>query len=430
MLKFNRPTPVASAAIAVVVALAFIFGVQRETAVARASIASLSEIERALEQEVDAGLRAGFVAGVVKSDGVKYETAVGYANRESKNPMTLSTRFRIASMTKPIVTAAVMQLVERGKLSLDEPVSKFVPAFKNSRVALSEEPGPDGIIETRAPAREITVRDLLTHMAGIGYVFSEETTLDRMYRQSVSQREGLTLDDLAARLAAIPLYADPGAEWRYSFSIDIAGLVVEKAGGLPLEEFVQRNLLEPLGMTQTEFIIGSEDLDRAAVIYEFDNAGVMQPAAGDDIFGSPNSEGFGLAMGGGGLISTLDDYLRFCRMMLRGGELGGVRVLSENTVKEMMSGQLGSGDATQLWEHDYATFGFGGIVVTDPARADIVAAKGEWGWSGYWDTWFVIDPADDVAVVLLAQTQSGPHMPPSNARATVKEIVYKYARTR
>jgi len=429
MSKFNRRALIASAAIAGAVALAFVLVVQRTAALARGSNAKFNEIEHALEQEVDAGLRAGFVAGVATRDGVKYETAVGYADRESKIPMTLSTRFRIASMTKPIVTAAALQLAERGELSLDDPVSRFIPAFANSRVAISEEPGPDGEIATRAPAREITVRDLLTHMSGIGYVFNEETTLDRMYRLAVSRRDGLTLDDLAARLAAIPLYADPGAEWRYSFSIDIAGLVVEKASGLPLEEFVRRNLFEPLGMTQTKFIIDAEDMGDAAVIYEFDNAGAMKPAAGDDIFGNPNKEGFGLALGGGGLVSTLDDYLRFCMMMLHGGELGGVRVLSEKTVKEMMAGQLGSGDASRLWEHDYATFGFGGLVVTDAEKADVVAAAGEWGWSGYWDTWFVVDPADDVAVVLLAQTQSGPHTPPSNARTNVKEIAYEYART-
>lgn len=421
-------SPALAAAFALAFAALVVVGCARsETAVLGASPA-LAEIETALEAEVSAGLRAGFVAGVATREGVSYETAVGFADRESATKMTLSTRFRIGSMTKPIVTAAILQLVERGEITLDDPLSKFVPAFVNSRVALSPDPGPDGEIATRAAAREITIRDLLTHMSGLGYVFSDETALDRMYLHAVSRRDGLTLDELAARLAALPLYADPGAEWRYSYSIDLAGLVVEKASGSSLEDFIAANLLAPLGMSQTQFIIDADDIDGAATIYEFDDAGVMHAAAGDDIFGNPNKEGFGVALGGGGLISTLDDYLRFSRMMLRGGELDGVRVLSESSVKEMMSGQLGDGNATRLWEHEYATFGFGGLVVTDPDKARLISAAGEWGWSGLWDTWFIVDPADDVAVVLLAQTQSGPHTPPSNARSAIKEIAYKNAR--
>jgi CubicO group peptidase (beta-lactamase class C family) len=384
----------------------------------------LGAIRNVLQTEVDKGVRAGFVAGVVTRDGETYSTAVGLADRETSSPMTVDTRFRIASMTKPIVTAAVMQLAERGVVSLDDPVSKYIPAFANARVALAEEPDDTGEIPTRTPARAMTIHDLLTHTSGIGYLFNNKTSLDREYLEAGFYATGGTLAERVDRLARIPLYNDPGAEWRYSYSIDVAGLVIEVATGQSLEDYLTENFFAPLGMKDTEFLVDQSDFDGLATVYQFDSAGNLERLKADANGFNVNDEGFGVMSGGAGLVSTLHDYLRFCEMMLRGGELDGARVLSASSVKRMLSDNLQPGTAGQLWERKYASFGLGGVVVTHPELADQLVRKGEWGWSGFWDTWFVIDPADGLAVVLLAQTQPGPNAPPSQARQLVKEIVY------
>lgn len=387
-------------------------------------LSRLDAIQAALQAEVDDGVRAGFVAGVITRDGETYSTAVGMADRETSAPMTVDTRFRIASMTKPIVTAAMMQLAERGVVSLDDPVSKFIPAFADARVALGEEPDETGAIPTRAPARAMTIHDLLTHTSGIGYLFDNETSLDRDYLEAGFYATGGTLAERVERLARIPLYSDPGAEWRYSYSIDVAGLVIEVATGRSLEDYLKENLFEPLGMSDTEFLVDQTDFDRLATVYQFDSAGNLERLKADASGFNVNKEGFGVMSGGAGLVSTLHDYLRFCEMMLRGGELDGARILSASSVKRMLSDNLEPGAAGQLWERKYASFGLGGVVVTHPELADQLVRKGEWGWSGFWDTWFVVDPADGLAIVLLAQTQPGPGAPPSQARQLVKEIAY------
>lgn len=384
----------------------------------------LGDIQAALQAEVDNGLRAGFVAGVITRDGETYSTAVGMADRETSTPMTVDTRFRIASMTKPIVTAAVVQRAERGVVSLDDPVSKYVSAFADVRVALAEEPDETGAIPTRAPARAMTIHDLLTHTSGIGYLFDNETSLDRKYLEAGLYATGGTLAERVERLARIPLYSDPGAEWRYSYSIDVAGLVIEVATGQSLEDYLTENFFAPLGMTDTEFLVDQTDFDRLATVYEFDTAGNLTRFKTDANGFNVNEEGFGVMSGGAGLVSTLHDYLRFCEMILRGGELDGARILSASSVKRMLSDNLEPGAAGHLWERKYASFGLGGVVVTHPELADQLVRKGEWGWSGFWDTWFVVDPADGLAVVLLAQTQPGPGAPPSDARRAVKAIAY------
>lgn len=384
----------------------------------------LEAVAAALQDEVDRGVRAGFVAGIVTRDGETYATAIGMADIENGAPMRVDTRFRIASMTKPIVTAAMMQLADRGVVKLSDPVARYVPAFANARVATSEEPDETGAIPTRPPARAITIRDLLNHTAGIGYVFDSASALDRMYLEAnLFETEG-SLAERIEGIARIPLYADPGTEWRYSYATDVAGLVIEAASGLPLETYLKRNIFEPLGMRDTEFFYDATDLDRAAALHGFAEDGALRKLQDDAPGGQYNKGGYGVISGGAGLISTVRDYLRFCEMMLREGELDGKRVLSRASVRQMMSDILPPEATARLWERDYASFALGGTVVTNPGAAGGVAALGEWSWTGLWDTWFVINPVDGVAVVLLAQTQPGPHVPPSQARAIVKQIAY------
>jgi CubicO group peptidase (beta-lactamase class C family) len=387
----------------------------------------LERIEKALAADVVDGRHAGVVAGVATSGGVVYRAVAGHADLASGRMMATETRFRLASMTKPIITAAVMRLAEDGALSLDDPVARFIPEFADARVATAHEPGANGVIPTRAPSRAMLVRDLLNHTSGIGYVFNDMTALDRAWRDVYVVDGEQTLDQLVKRIAALPLYSDPGAEWGYSYSIDVAGRVVEVASGKTLEDYLRDAIFAPLGMTHTNFLIDAADLDGAATLYWFDEKGVMAPA-GPDLLGLAHAKGFGFASGGAGLVSTLDDYLRYCRMMLRGGELDGARVLSEQSVKSMTSDQIAGADMKLFYENDYATFGFGGSVVDRSERAPGLAAAGEWSWSGHWDTWFVLNPADDVAVVLLAQTSPTATQPQSPLRDEIKKIAYDWAR--
>lgn len=385
---------------------------------------ALETIKEALDAEVDAGVRAGFVAGFVTRDGEARLVAAGMANREAGAPMTTATRFRIASMTKPIITAAIMQLVDRGVLSLDDPVARYIPAYAEARVAETQEPDARGEFATRAPTRAMTIHDLLTHTAGIGYVFEAASTLDRLYLEANLLTGEGTLAERIDRIARLPLYDDPGKEWRYSYSIDIAARIIEVATGEPIEAYLKKNLLGPLGMTDTEFLLDAADLDRVATLYEFDADGRLAAAGDIDLAGDVNKDGFGVASGGAGLVSSAPDYLRFCLMMLRGGDAPGGRVLSKESVRRMMADNLAPGANARLWEHDSASFGLGGTIVTDATRAEGEAVNGEWGWTGHFDTWFVVNPQDGVAAVVLSQTNPGPTMPPSRARALVKSVAY------
>lgn len=395
-----------------------------EASAVRLDWARLDAIKPALDAEVAAEIRAGFVAGVATRDGETYMTAAGMADRENAVPMSISTRFRIASMTKPIITAAVMQLVDRGVIALSDPVSRYVPAYADARVATSYELDGNGVIPTRKPSRAITIHDLLTHTAGIGYLFDNASALDRLYLDAnLFTTEG-TLAERIERIARLPLYNDPGKEWRYSYSIDIAAHVIEVATGEPLDEYLNKNFFGPLKMRDTEFLFDKTDFERVAVVYAFGADGRMVRAGGHELSRNLNENGFGVLSGGAGLVSSLNDYLRFCMMMLRGGELDGARILSPSTVRLMMSDNLLPGASARIWENASASFGLGGLVVTAPGRALDVSAPGEWGWSGHWDTWFVINPADGIAVVLLAQTDPGPRVPRSRARSLVKSIAY------
>lgn len=386
--------------------------------------ARLATIGPILEEEVSKEIRAGFVAGLVTRDGQTFVYTAGLADRASKTPMTKDTRFRLASMTKPIVTAAVMQLVDRGVVSLADPVSRYIPAYKDAKVATAFEPGKDGTFPTRKAAREITIHDLLTHTGGIGYIFDFETALGAKYREASLYKGEGSLKERIKKIAALPLYEDPGEKWRYSFATDIAAYIIEVATGQPVEQYLSEQFFAPLKMRDTAFFVDRSDFERLATVYAFDENGKMIPAGDDFVANDVNKDGFGFAAGGAGLAATLHDYLQFARMMLRGGEVDGARVLSPSSVRLMMADNLSPKEATGEWSGHGMTFGLGGLVVTDPGLTGDVAAPGDWGWSGYWDTTFVVNEADGIAIVLLAQTQPGPTTPPSRAASLFRAIAY------
>ncbi len=388
------------------------------------SAEALKRIDAVLQAEVDDGTRAGYVAAVVTREGVVYKKAFGDADPFNDKPMTTDTRFRIASMTKPVISAAVMQLVDRGLVALSDPVEHFIPAYANPQVAVSKTRREDGSFETRPATRSITVHDLLTHMAGIGYVFSMESDLDKAYLEANLL---LTEGDLATRIdriAALPLLTDPGEVWNYSYSIDILGRIIEVASGMELEAYLKENLFEPLRMDDTEFFLTEEDFAGLAVVIEFNEQGEMVRSAGNALSSDVNEEAFGIASGGAGLVSNVDDYARFMRMLLNGGELDGARILSPATVRLMMEDHTPMEARPEPWKKTGISFGLGGYVVVEPGYSGNVAAEGDWGWAGYWDTHFFVNPEQNIGAILLAQTQPNPYIKPSRARDLVKGVAY------
>jgi CubicO group peptidase (beta-lactamase class C family) len=395
-----------------------------KAASAAINVEHLSRIDAVLQKEVDEGVRAGFVAAVVTKDGIAYQTAVGEADPFNDVPMTIETRFRLASMTKPVISAAVMQLVDRGVINLNDPAGKFIDGYKDARVATSYNKNANGDYETRPAARPITVHDLITHMAGIGYVFSAASDLEKAYIDvNLFMTEG-TLCERIDQIAALPLLDDPGVKWNYSYSIDVLGCVIEVATGMSLEDYLSENMFNPLGMNDTEFFMDEEDLDGLAIVVEFNENGEMFRSSGEYLAPPINDVPFGVMAGGAGLLSTVHDYARFMQMLLNGGEVDGVRVLSPATVRLMMMDHTPESARPPFWNANGVSFGLGGSVVLKPGYTGEVAAAGDWGWAGYWDTWFSVNADLGVGYITLAQAQPNPHIKPSQVRNAVKAIAY------
>lgn len=381
--------------------------------------ARLARIEAVLQKEVDDGVRAGFVAMVAKDGEVAYAVAVGMADRERNTAMTKETRFRIASMTKPVTTVGLMRLVEDGAVLLTDPVSKYIPAFAQMRVATSTAADAEGAFETEPLERPITIHHLLTHTSGIGYVFDTGSDLGRRYLEHGPDSAG----DLAVRvseLSTLPLYDQPGEKWRYSWSTDIAGRVIEVVSGKSLEDFMRGRIFEPLGMSNTEFFLDHSDFGGVATVYDVDKSGALIRADVDNskLFDASghalNETAFGWMSGGAGLISTVPDYMRFCLMILNEGELDGARILSPASVRLMLQRNVSKETfVLDNYNTDGLAFGLGGYVVEEPGLRGELAARGQWGWSGYYGTAFFVSPQDEVAVVVMTNKCHRTRRPPA-----------------
>ena len=367
------------------------------------SLEKLSALAPALQDEVDAGIRAGFTAAVIHNGEIVYETAVGMADRENNIPMETNTRFRIASMTKPVTTVAIMMLVEEGKVLLSDPVARYIPAFADMQVATSYSADASGALPLEPAKRPITVHHLLTHMAGLGYLFDQSTDLGgRFLENSLYAMDG----DLEARinqLAEMPLYENPGEVWRYSYATDVAGRIVEVASGQSLADFMQSRIFTPLGMDDTAFLFDETDLEGTAIVYHFDENGVLQRFEREDLGGNPNTQGAGWYSGGAGLLSTTGDYAQFMMMLLNEGEHNGARILSPATVELMLADHVPFDARPDNWKESGYSFGLGGLVVTEPGHTGTVISGDQWGWGGYYDTYFAVSPEDELGFIVMAQ---------------------------
>ena len=377
---------------------------------------------------IDPGKIPGALTLVYRGGEIAYLSPIGFMDRERGVAMAEDTIFRIYSMSKPITSVALMMLYEHGHFQLDDPVHRFIPAWKNLRVY---ETGNHPNFLTRPCERPMQIVDLLTHMSGLTYGFMERTNVDRAYTKLGigalrSQYDG----DLAAMvedLASLPLEFSPGTAWNYSVSTDVIGHLVELISGERFDEYLRRHIFEPLDMVDTGFFVPEEKVDRFAACYERNRKKELrlQDDPRDSRYLSPPK----FLSGGGGLVSTASDYLRFCRMLLGGGELDGARLIGPKTLELMTSNFLPDGDdltqhATgQFAETTYSGVGFGlGFSVTlDPVEARGVGSEGEFAWGGAASTAFWVDPSEELIVIFLTQ-----FMPSAtfNFRGQLKSMIY------
>ncbi|MDC1368405.1 beta-lactamase family protein [Pseudomonadales bacterium] len=386
----------------------------------------LSRITAWLEQQVGTNRLAGCSALVARHGEVVYQQSVGHADLETAKPFANDTIVRAYSMTKPITTMAAMMLYEEGCFQLDDPVALYLPEFLQTRVWAG---GNASLEETTPQETPMTVRHLMTHTSGLTYGFMQANVVDAAYRQAgVEQPSDVKdLEEWVQRAAALPLICQPGSQWNYSISTDVLGRLVEVWSGLSLEDFFQQRIFNPLQMLDTGFHVTAENQARFAALYSpLSGADMSHVAKSGDALavvkppgiklqeGSAKSSYFepaSLFSGGGGLVSSMADYARFCQMLLNKGELDGKRLLGRKTVEYMRTNQLPNNSdmadmGQPVWSetsYDGIGFGLGFAVVLDPVKAHIITSVGEHHWGGAASTFFWIDPVEDLYVIFLTQ---------------------------
>ena len=360
----------------------------------------LARVQTAMQRYFDNEQLAGTVTLVARCGQVVHLDACGMMDLKAVKPMTLDAIFRIYSMTKPITSTAVMMLYEEGHFRLNQPISHFIPAFKEMKVY---QPRGSADFDLVPAQREITIRDLLTHTSGLSYGFDEKSAVDHLYRENVwkvlDENPGADLAQMIELVAKLPLAHHPGSAWRYSMATDVLGRLVEVVSGQTLEDFLQERIFDPLCMSDTGFYVPTEKHARFTAVYGPAEGGGLKEIepANHPHYTQPVS----LFSGGGGLVSTAADYFRFAQMLLNKGVLDDVRLLSPKTVELMMTNHL-PGNGTK-WDDPANGFGLGGSVLVDVAASQGYNSLGNWGWGGAANTWFWIDPREQLVGVLMTQ---------------------------
>ena len=356
------------------------------------SAAALSRLSTALKDRVASGHVPGAVALIARHGKIAYHEAFG-ALVPGGAPMTTDAIFRIYSMTKPIVSVAVMMLWEEGHLLLSDPIGKYIPAFNDTQVGVIE----DGALTTVPAARGITVQDLLRHTAGLTYEFRGNTPVHKAYIEAKVARLRQNNADQVATLASLPLLHQPGAHWEYSRSTDVLGRLVEVISGQTLGAFLSVRILGPLGMTDSGFTVPEKDHARIAEPFAKD------PEGGADISLLDVKRTALFESGGGGMVSTTHDYARFCAMLANNGRLGDVRLLGRKTIELMTSDHLGNVPSNPELLPPGHGFGLGFAVRTQAGMAPFPGSVGNYYWSGAAGTSFWVDPAERLYAVLMIQ---------------------------
>ncbi len=358
------------------------------------------------EQYVEPGKYVGTLTLVARKGEIAYLDALGFMDRENKKAMQEDAIFSIYSMSKPITSIALMQLYEKSLFRLDDPIHWHIPSWRNLRVY---ESGLYPNFLTSRPKRHMTIRDLLSHMSGLTYDFMLRTNVDAAYRKTKLQATG-DLQAMIDTLAQLPLEFSPGDQWNYSVSTDVCGYLVEHFSGMKLDKYFQKHIFDPLGMEDTGFSCAKEKVDRLASLYE------QHPKKGPvlvDPGGAKTARVKKRKMlsGGGGLLSTMSDYYRFCSMLLNQGELDGTRIIGRKTLALMASNHLPDNkDLTEMSQSAFSEttyqgvgFGLGFSVILDPVKTQSLTDVGEYGWGGAASTVFWVNPKEEMVVIFLTQ---------------------------
>jgi CubicO group peptidase (beta-lactamase class C family) len=402
------------------------------------SQAALDRVEAHLKTRyIDAGRFPGTQLLVYRRGKVVHSAVQGFADLERKVPVRDDTIYRIYSMTKPLTSVAFMMLVEEGRVALDEPVHKYIPEWKNLGVFVA---GTAPSFLARPPTRPMLIVDLLRHTSGLTYGFQQRSNVDAAYREKkIGEVEKVgTLQSMIEDLAKIPLEFSPGEAWNYSVATDVVGYLVGLISGMPFEQFLKLRILDPLGMSDTDFHVPADKAHRFAACYSADPQGGMtfhtgQQRGGLTLQDDPATSSFlsppSFISGGGGLCSTMADYLTFCRALLNRGELGGVRLIGPKTLTLMTSNHLPGGldlpglSRSLFSEATYNGIGFGlGFSVTmNPALTLIPGSAGEYSWGGAATTSFWIDPAEELITIFMTQVLPSSAYP---LRRELRTMVY------
>ena len=371
----------------------------------------LQRMRDAFQREIDKGTTPGVVSLVARRGQIGWLEAQGKQDPNSSAPMAANSIFRIFSMTKPLVSLGIMTLVEDGFLLLNDPLAKFIPEFSNQKVAIER----NGQLEYALPVRPITIQDLLRHTSGISYEITGNGAVQRMYAKAKTFSRDITNEEHAKLIASMPLMCQPGTEWNYSRSTDILGRVIEVVSGKTLGAFLHERILGPLQMNETGFHAGHDNASRIAQPFAND------PWTGDKVALFNPLDIPKMESGGGGLVSTVMDYARFCQMLLNGGTLDGARLIGRTTLAFMASNHLGA--HVKVDSHLLPPghgFGLGFAVRTDAGLAPYAGSVGQFFWSGVAGTFFWIDPKEEMFAIFLSQ---GPGQR-EYFRTLVRSLVY------
>lgn len=407
----------------------------------------LDRITSHMNKEVTNGTMVGGLGMIARNGKIVYTESYGLSDREANKPMTEDAIFRIYSMSKPITSVALMMLYEEGRFFLNDPVARYIPELANLEVAVSTADGETKMISdgtnsrtigagdkdklglTRKPVRQPTIRDLMRHTAGLTYGFFGNTEVDQRYRKAgiLGNKD---LKEFVTELGKLPLQYEPGTKWHYSVGVDVQGRLIEAISGMSFGEFLKERLFDPLEMKDTSFTIPKDKVDRLAQIYSPEGTG-----NGANVFLTQNKsnklvvadksvdagyqDGATFEGGGGGLLSTAKDYLIFSQMMLNGGELNGVRILSPKTIELMTTNHLG--DMPMGFGRNGVGFGLGFAVAMDQGQVGELGSVGEYNWGGAAGTRFWIDPQEQLIGIFMVQ--SLPHR--TRLGSEFKNLVYQ-----
>jgi CubicO group peptidase (beta-lactamase class C family) len=365
--------------------------------------AAVARIDSTLQSYIEDSTLAGVSALVYEKGEEVYFNAFGMANRENNIPMDRNTIVRIYSMTKPITGVALMTLYEEGAFDLDDPVAKYAPEFADMQVYAGED--ANGELTFEPAVREITIRDLTRHTAG--FINSPDNPkLAALITEADPMNPNNTLTQMAEKLGSVPLWAHPGERWIYGPSVDVQALLVERISGQPFGEYVQQHILDPLAMDETRYLVPEDDRNRFAALYQRTEDNTISPVT-DERRLSFNTQEWPLTPGGFGFTSTLDDYMRFARMLVNEGQLEGAQILEPETVKLMATNQLPDSVTERSWLPSKGSVGFGidfAVRTQPPQSAEENHGKvGEFFWDGAASTLFWVDPVNELTAVLFVQ---------------------------